>query len=437
MMKNFLLKFYVNFISFFYEKIFHEKMSDNVRYFSKNIFYVGFGTVISMIFTFTFNILAGRILGPSGLGEFTLVQSIAMFLVIPMSLGLNSALVKYNSEKEEPDRQRMIISTTYLLVFVFVIISIIVYYFFSTEISRLFSVSVEFFYLSIIFAVFFIFYTITTSTLRSLHKMKTFALLRPVYSIILLSTFLSFLAFNFISSKSMIFSMCIAYGMTAGIILALIRKYLQFNISKPWAGRLTRYGSYVLLGGVSAVFYSNIDKILINRYMTVADIGIYWAYNYSITMALIFLFGIFETVFFPFASKQADKATIYKKINKLIPYLILLGLPFAIGTGIIILKLYGGQYPFELRLAFLFAIVIVVYGIDKLYGLLMSSIGIIGRKITSIAAIALAVTNIILNILLIPRIGIEGAVIATIISYILSIGILLSRRKYFFTSEVI
>jgi O-antigen/teichoic acid export membrane protein len=267
--------------------------------------------------------------------------------------------------------------------------------------------------------------------------MKTFALLRPVYSIILLSTFLTFFAFNFISSKSMVFSMCIAYGLTAGIILASLRKYLRIKVNKSWASQLTRYSSFALLGGISAVFYSNIDKLLINRYMTVADIGIYWAYNYSFTMALMFLFGIFESVFFPFASKQTNKEIIYKKINKFIPYLILFGLPLTICSGIIILRLYGSAYPFDLRLAFLFGVVIIVYGIDKLYGLLMCSLGIKGRKITSVAAIVLALANITFNIWLIPKIGIEGAVIATIISYILSISIILSRRRYIYNPEVI
>ena len=123
-MKDFISKMFINFVTFFYERIFHDKMSDDVRKFFKNLLYVGLGTIVAMIFSFVFNIFAGRILGPSGYGEFTLVQSVAMFLYIPMLLGFNTAMVKFNSEREDLKRQRSIISTTYILVFIFMVVSI-------------------------------------------------------------------------------------------------------------------------------------------------------------------------------------------------------------------------------------------------------------------------------------------------------------------------
>lgn len=429
-MKDFIFRTFIKLITFGYERIFHEKMSDEVKKFFKNLSYVGFGTIIATIFSSTFNILAGRILGPSGYGEFTLVQSVSMFLYIPMILGFNTAMVKYNAEKEDYNRQRSVISTTYILVFIFTIGSIFLYYMFSAQISDMFSVSRGIFYLAVVFAVLFVFYTLTTSTLRGLHEMKRYAIFQPVYAIILLSAFLVFIFLNFISFKSMVFSMYLAYGIVGGIILAFIRKYLRFEFDKHWAGRLASYGSYAIIGGVSSVFYSNIDKILINKYMSVADVGIYMAYSYSIITILMLFIGIFVTVLFPIASKYESKEIMFKRINKIIPYIIILGLPLMIGSGFIILKLYGGEYTFDLKLALLFGIAGICVSIDSIYGWLMNSVGMQGVKITSFAAIILALANIFLNMWLIPLIGIEGAIIATIISYTLSISIVLSKRKY-------
>ena len=191
-MKDFIFRIFIKIITFSYERIFHEKMSDEVKKFFKNLSYVGFGAIIATIFSFTFNILAGRILGPSGYGEFTLVQSVTMFLYIPMLMGFSTAMIKYNSEKEEYNRQRSIISTTYILIFIFTIVSIIIYYLFQSQISNIFSVSEEFIYLAVVFAVLFVFYTLTTSTLRGLHEMKKYAIFQPIYSIIFLSSFLIF-----------------------------------------------------------------------------------------------------------------------------------------------------------------------------------------------------------------------------------------------------
>ena len=118
--------------------------------------------------------------------------------------------------------------------------------------------------------------------------------------------------------------------------------------------------------------------------------------------------------------------------------MIVLGLPVTIGLGSIILTtLYGGEYTFNLKLALLFGIAGICMCIDKLYGTLMTSVGVKGIRITSFAAILLAVTNISLNIWLIPLIGIEGAIIATILSYMVSIGIIISKRSYFYNPEAI
>jgi O-antigen/teichoic acid export membrane protein len=106
-------------------------------------------------------------------------------------------------------------------------------------------------------------------------------------------------------------------------------------------------------------------------------------------------------------------------------------------SGFIILKLYGSEYPFDLKLGILFGIVGIFITIDKFYGLLMDSTGKNGKRIVSFAAIVLAISNIFLNIWLIPLLGIEGAVISAIISYLLSIVIVLSKRKYFYNPEVI
>ena len=102
-------------INFVYSKVLHERMSDEATHFLKNLSYVGFGTLIGMVFLFTFNVLVGRLLGPLEYGKFSLVQSISMFLYIPMLMGYHNAMVKYNAEVENYDRQRNVISTTYIL----------------------------------------------------------------------------------------------------------------------------------------------------------------------------------------------------------------------------------------------------------------------------------------------------------------------------------
>lgn len=417
-------------INVIYRKIFHEEVSSEVEKFIKNLSYMGVGTIISAAFSFSYNILAGRWLGPSEYGTFTLVQSVAMFLYIPMLLGFHTAMVKYNAEKVDFLRQRCIISTTYILVLLFTVISLLVYFIFSKEIIAIFSISGEVFYFALLFAVLFVFYTLTTETLRSLHMIRTYSRLMPVNSAVLFFAFLAFVfVFKELSFKTSLYSMLLAYGMTGGIILAFLRKYMKPEFSKEWAHKLHKYSVYSLMGGISATLYLNLDKIVINMYMPISNVGIYWAYNYSFTTLILLFSSIFVTVFFPVASMYPNKEILFKRINKIVILLIIFGWPLAIVAGLVIFKLYGESYPFDLSLTLLFATAGICISIDKLYGQLLNSVGVKGVKITSFGAIVLALVNILLNFLLIPHIGLRGAIIATIIAYLSSISIMLLKWK--------
>jgi O-antigen/teichoic acid export membrane protein len=114
-----------------------------------------------------------------------------------------------------------------------------------------------------------------------------------------------------------------------------------------------------------------------------------------------------------------------------------IGLPIIMICGLIVFKIFGDEYKFEPTLALLSGFTGICTIIDALYATLMSSIGIKGIKIVSFASIILALVNILFNLILIHRIGIEGALIATIISYCTCILVIFSKRKYIYDREEI
>jgi O-antigen/teichoic acid export membrane protein len=424
-MRNFAL----NLIRFSYERIFHEKMGDDARGFIKNLSYIVVASGIAAILSTIFNIFAGRTLGPSEYGEFTLIQTIAMFLIVPMMLGFDIAMIKHTAEKNEFEIQSSIISTAFILVLVFTLISISIYYLFSLQISNIFSVSTDILYLAIIFAVISVISTFATGTLRGLHKMKEYATFQPLPNIILILVFSVFFFIDFISFKSALISMYLSLGITGLIMLYVVHKYLKLDFKTYWAKKLIRYGSYASLGGLSSVFYGNIDKIIIYKYLTAADTGIYRAYYFaSINLVGLFI-GMFIAIFFPLVCKYKDKNVILSRTNKIVLYIIIFGLPLIIFPEFIILKLYGSGYPFSLELAFFFGIGGILTCVNSIYSWLMSAIGTEGIKISTFAAIIMGLVDIFLNLWLVPLVGMVGAVIAIIISYIIGIGIVMINIK--------
>jgi len=409
-------------ISFFYNKIFRESASEEERKFIRNLSYVFLGTLLASLFSFSYNIVAGRILGPSGYGGFTLVQSIAMFLYIPMLLGLNTAMIKYCAENSDQHQQCRIISTVYIIIICLTLASAIFYGIFRYQIAVLFSVDQEIVILSILFAVLFVFYTLAISSLRGLHLMKEYAVFQPIYGIILLSAFLVFISMHLNSFKAMVFATYLAYGIIGFIIIArFIRPYLTLIIDPSWLPILWKYSSVAVIGGLSFTLYTNIDRIMINYYMDVESVGIYGVYYYASFTVLTLISGIFTTVFFPVASKTQDKKSLYKKLNKIVPYLLILGIPVTLVVEYIILRLFGKGYPIQIPLMLVFAFAAILVTWYGIYAWFFNSEGIEGTKLTVSGTLIIAIANIVLNIVLIPKIGLYGAIGATALAFLLGL----------------
>lgn len=413
-----------------YYKIFKEEITGNVRLFLKNLGYITLGFGIAKVFTGAFNILGGRILGPVEYGKFALVNSIAMFLSIPMLLGINSAMVKYSAERDNFGKQSTIISTSFILVFTFSLISVLAYFLLKTYFLKLFSTSLSIFYLSLFFALIYVFYILFTSVLQSLHQMKKRAIIEGVFALILLGALFFFVYYKGVKSfKAVVFPFYLAYGLSAFLIISMVYKYFFFRFDKSWGKRLLKYGSYGTLASISFIFLTNMDKVMINRFMTSLDLGIYRAY-YVPSLGLAFSSSaMFATVFFPAASRSRNKMDIWKKINKFSSYLFILGIPVVMLFIFFVLKLYGKQYPISFILLVLFSLGTVIICLNSFYGWLIAAVGHRGAKICALAATLSALLNIILNAFFIPIIGLKGAISATIIAYLVSIAIFFSQKR--------
>jgi O-antigen/teichoic acid export membrane protein len=424
-------------ISFFYDKIFHEPAGEEVMKFARNLSYVGLGTVLASLFSFSYNIIAGRVLGPAGYGGFTLVQSIAMFLYIPMLLGLNTAMIKYCAESRDQDQQRKIISTAYGAIICLTVVSVMLYGIFRHQIATIFSVNQEIIVLSILFAVIFVFYTLATSSLRGLHLMKDYAVFQPIYGITLLSALLVFIYIQFNSFKAMVYATYLAYAVVGSIIVVrFLKQYLTFIIDRSWLSTLWKYSSVAVIGGLSFTLYTNIDRIMINYYMDVESVGIYGVYYYASFTVLTLVSGIFTTVFFPTASKSHDKSSLYGKLNKTVPYLLMLGIPAALIGEYVILRLFGKGYPIQLPLMLVFAFAAILVTWYGIYAWFFNSEGIDGAKLTVSGTLIIAIANIILNIILIPQIGLYGAIGATALAFALGLCYNFYHGKRFFNRKM-
>jgi O-antigen/teichoic acid export membrane protein len=422
---------FINIVSRLYQRIFKEKFSEEMIHFFKNFFFTSSATILTVLFTFPFNILSARYLGPAEYGQFLIVQSVAMFLYIPMTLGIYVAIIKYLSESDEFSNQSKIISSGFSLIFVLSIITVIFYIIFSSQLSTLFAIQLEFFYLSIIYSISFVIFLVITSSLKGLFKFKIFSFFQSINGLIVLSLFLILIAIGVLTFMSVLIPIVIGYIVIGGIIFFLyISKYLIFNFDFILAKKMLKYGFFTSIGGFSFVIYTNIDKLLLNQYVSSTETGIYGAYYYAAFSIPLIIYGMFNSLLFPYASKQKNKGLLLLKIKKVFPYFLLFSIISSFIGQYVILILYGDKYPIILPLMVLFSfapVLVIWYGF---HDWIFSSEGVKGVKICSLSAISVASMNIIFNIILIPIFSIYGAIISTILSFLGGIIIIsyLGRR---------
>ncbi len=420
-------------VAFLRSRLFQNRMGAEGRDFLKKLWYAGLGTAGAVVLSTVFSILGGRILGPVSYGESTLVQSVGMLLYLPMLFGFGTASIKYASESGDLQRQSAIVSTAFLLVFLCTAISVIIYILFARRISDVFSVSPEIFLLSVVFAGLYALNALTTSALIGIGKMRAYAILQVAMAGISLLAFIVFVGNRVFSFKAIVYPLFIGYAIATGAaFIIFLRRHFKLAFSGSWASLLTRYAAYAALGGLSFALYTNIDKLLINRYMGVADVGIYRAY-YAVSVGIASpVITAINTALFPVVSGYKDKKAAFDSINRLIPYAVGIGGIAIFFLQLALLKLYGSQYPVSLVWVTLFIVASLLVSAFSLYSWFFAAVGAVGMKLGSISAMALAAVSIVANTFLVPRMGVTGAVLSMIVSFAIGTAILLCLGPRYF-----
>jgi O-antigen/teichoic acid export membrane protein len=179
------------------------------------------------------------------------------------------------------------------------------------------------------------------------------------------------------------------------------------------------------------------DRYVIGFYMGAEKVGIYSAaYGIGIiplvlSTYLVYVLG--PTVYNLHDNGLIEKARMYLSYSW--KYLLMLSIPSAFGLSILsrplLLNMTTAKFvPEGMYIIPLVVLCIVFWGMEQIFG--VSLLIFKRRKIFVIAFICGAITNFILNIILVPRYGIIAAAVTTLIAYIIiTIIIGYSSRRYF------
>jgi len=199
------------------------------------------------------------------------------------------------------------------------------------------------------------------------------------------------------------------------------KKIFPLSYDKHAFKKMTDYTKWMMLGG-SAVYLLNWgDNIILRRFSTMEEIGIY-NLGYQFFKGTIMIMATIRVYFLPFISQNIDnkeKIADYlfaKRIKLLFLGVIFLGILFFI-MPYFVEMLYKSRYE-ESVLVFR---ILVIGSLFALYSIFYSPIfdSLERYKLTQSVIAVCVVFNLVLDYILVGRIGFMGAAIATSITYFL------------------
>jgi len=411
-----------------YEFIFKEQLELQTAEFFLSTSYVAIGTLFGAVLTFIFLILGGRVLGPEGFGDLGLLLSLGP--IVGISMGLNLvATVNYGSGAHDDSSRTKILSTASIEALLLVTASTLIFALLSTELSYLLGVSAAVFLFAVAYGVAVTSYLLAMNALRVLFSMEAYALSTAAQSVLCLALFIVFVTSGMKSWQSAALALSASNLVISLIVILYVRAHLKRQFDWYWARVIMRY-SFFAAPGLIAVALMGLDRIFINVFITTAAVGLYNAYFLASITVAAGLWGIINTTFFPYASRSNDKLALLLKINEVTPYLAVVLVPLIVCAEVIAFVLYGHQYAFNLQLSFFFALAAAVYVVFLSYTWLAASAGAKGAKMNTVCNVLALLLLIGLDVILIPRIGILGAAITLIFSYLVPTVFLHSRKQF-------
>ena len=417
---------------------------------AKSSLIVFIGIFLSKLFTYLYRIIIARYYGPEVYGLFSLAIIVLGFFVAFSSLGFAEGILRFTSlyrGKKQIEKIRHILRISLIILFFSGVISGFLLFFFSEFISinlfhnheltiflKIFSVLVPFSVFSGIFL----------NILRAYEYISLYSFIWNILqNLVKLIALVIFVFFGLIVNA-------IIFSHFLGVLIILLASYFfcrhklpeifkPSKLTKEEKNKITKemfsYSWPVIFSGLIVSLFYWIDSFFIGYFMNVSDVGVY---NSAIPLAglMSFIPVLFTQLFLPLITKEFSRnkyRVIFELSKQVAKWIFTINLPLFLimflFPGALINLFFGSQY---LGAETSLRILSIGGFISSLLFLSNDLISMKGKSGVILTNLMVASTlNVILNIFLIPRYGLNGAAISTTIVLILmSLALLFEVKLY-------
>src|SRR5699024_10911543 len=253
-----------------------------------------------------------------------------------------------------------------------------------------------------------------------INVLKSFLIM--VISVILI-VYLGYGAESVLLSHFIISTLITIY--TYGSILKVVKLRMNINYLKE-----SLYLSIPLMPHLASTWIiSASDRVILEKYIPLSELGIYSLSAQISTVLAIFYSGVNQAMVPRFTrlikdGKNESAKHLLKNFNRIVVIFGIASIPIAMfATNIIVQGDYKGAI-------YLLPYLLIGHMIRGFYFVPVAQLFYI-KKTKSIASSSMiaATTNIIINLLLIPFIGVHGAILSTIVAELIRYGLIKKHSK--------
>lgn len=364
-------------------------------------------------------IYAARVLGTDGYGVFSYAVTLAGFLSLFMDPGVNSILVR-NASKATEEERHTLFSTTFVIKIFLLLVGVCIVAFFAPTFTTLPGAKALLPIVALILGL---------DTLREF----LFSLIRAMEQMqweasIFLLTNLGIVVFGFIflhyATNAKSFGWGYVAGDAVGTILAIIvlRDYFKKIFSYFSLGLvlpLLKSAWPFAISGAFGLLFTNTDILIISWMRSASDVGIYSA-AIRIIQTLYLVPSIIQLSTLPILSRLAkkDDAKFRIALERTLVIVFFASIPLSVGGIILGTPLMGLVFGAPYRAGGLsFEILMATLLFDFSASIVINALFAYDHQKSLIISSALGgVVNVVLDLLFIPRFGIAGSAVATLIA---------------------
>lgn len=426
------------------------EINTGLKLLAKSSMIVLIGIFLSKLFTYLYRIVVARYFGPEVYGVFSLALIILGFFTAFSSLGLTDGLARFFSfyrGRKQFDRIRYLFKRVTIILIISGLFSAILLFLLSDFISinifhsesiadflKVFSILIP---LTILTNVFL-------NIIRAFEKIGWYSSIWNILQNLVKLLTLVVLIFLGAKENAVIFSyslgilsmLIVAYFVCRYSIKEIFGLYeLKREDKSKMIKEVFSYSWPIMLSGLMGSIFYWTDSTLIGYFMKPSDVGIYNAATPIVgLMAIVPI--MFSQLFFPLITRHFSqkKYSVIKELSKQVgKWVFILDLPIFIlmflFPGAIINIFFGKEYILAQNVLRILSIGGIFSSFTFLLTDLISAVG--KSRLIFYNIFITSLINILLDILLIKKYGIEGAAIATTIVWvILSITLLIEVRYY-------